>query len=91
MSKGAFSRYWRPCHCQDKVVSPSNKALTLSRLGVSRRNVTLCLPQVSVNGLQVIKKLNFIYIPSAFVSHTTMEGRDPRSLRPWVSGSWAID
>ena len=52
----------RPGNCRAKVVFLSSKALTWRQLGVSRRNVLLCRPQVLVNGLQVIRIFNFPYI-----------------------------
>ena len=39
-----------------------SKTLTLRQLGVPKRNVLLCCFQVFVNGLQGVRKFNFINI-----------------------------
>ena len=44
------------------------------QLGVYWRNVLVCLSQIIVNGLQVIKKFNFNFL-LAFGPHITMDGR----------------
>lgn len=41
----------------------------------SWRNVTLCLSQGVVDGLQVVRKVNFTTFPPAFVPHITASGQ----------------
>lgn len=70
---------WRPNYCQANV-SPSQKSLHRKMVGSFWRNVTRCLPQVFVNGLQVIKTFHFTCVSFCLCS----PHQGSFSLRSWL-------